>query len=194
MGRLRAAFLDRDGTLNVRPPPHEYVTTADAFEWLPGAREGVAGLARAGYVLTVVSNQRGVARSLLTMKTLRSIEERIQNSLRALGVQIAAFRYCVHDIEASCACRKPAPGLILELAQELELDIGRSWMIGDSETDVATGRRAGCRTALVGQITAPTDADVTGATLLDVSTTIQAFTHRRPQSQSPASNSEIRAR
>jgi D-glycero-D-manno-heptose 1,7-bisphosphate phosphatase len=189
----RAAFLDRDGTLNRRPPPHEYVTTADAFEWLAGAREGAALLAASGHMLAVVSNQRGVARGLVTVETLRSIEGRIQDGLRPLGVQIAAFRYCMHDLDASCACRKPAPGLILELADEFELDLAQSWMIGDSETDVAAGRRAGCRTAIVGDATAPTHADVTGSTLLDVSTTIQALNGPRFQAGSSRSNSATNA-
>ncbi len=70
--------------------------------------------------------------------------------------------------------------MILDLAQQLELDVQRSWMIGDSESDVATGRQAGCRTALICEIAGPTDADVTGATLLDVSITVQALTRRRP--------------
>jgi D-glycero-D-manno-heptose 1,7-bisphosphate phosphatase len=143
-------------------------------------------------VLTVVSNQRGVARGLVSLETLRSIEGRIQGDLRPLGVQIEAFRYCMHDIEASCVCRKPAPGLILELAGELELDLGRSWMIGDSETDVTTGRRAGCRTAIIGA-TGPTGADASGSTLLDVSTTIEALMPRGVQAGSPRSNSEISA-
>ncbi len=189
MGGLKAAFLDRDGTLNTRPPPHEYLTTADAFEWLPGAREGAARLSEAGYLLTVVSNQRGVARGLLTVETLRAIEERIQDGLRPLGARIDAFRYCIHELDAACCCRKPEPGMLLDLARELDLDLRRSWMIGDSESDVEAGRRAGCRTALVGETASPTmTAEVRGATLLDVSETVLLLT-----SQSSASNSEINA-
>ena len=194
MGRLRpAAFLDRDGTLNRRPPPHAYLTTPDAFEWLDGAREGAAGLAEAGYLLAVVSNQRGVARGLVTLETLRAIERRIQEDLRPLGAQIVAFRYCVHDLDAACTCRKPAPGMIHDLAGDLELDLGRSWMIGDSETDVATGRHAGCHTAIIGGDLPETKAEVAGSTLLDVSQRIRALTDLRAHPDRSRSHSETSA-
>jgi histidinol-phosphate phosphatase family protein len=146
----RAAFLDRDGTLNLRPPEHEYVRSVDDFQWLPGAIEGLARLHRAGYLLAVVSNQQGVARGVVSRSTLLDIEARIQEDLRSVGCQIGAFRYCVHAVEDRCACRKPEPGLLRDLARELDLAVSQSWMIGDAESDVEAGRAAGCRTALVG--------------------------------------------
>jgi D-glycero-D-manno-heptose 1,7-bisphosphate phosphatase len=154
MGRLsrRAAFLDRDGTLNVRPPKSTYVTSPSDFAWLPGAREGAARLAGASYLLAVASNQRGVARGVLDPAALRALEAVIQQGLADHGCAIEAFRYCVHDEESMCGCRKPRPGMILELARELDVDLQRSWMIGDSETDVLAGQAAGCRTALVGTV------------------------------------------
>jgi D-glycero-D-manno-heptose 1,7-bisphosphate phosphatase len=175
MGGLRpAVFLDRDGTLNRRPPPHCYVTAPELFEWLDGAPEGVAKLANAGYLVAVVSNQRGVARGLVTMETLRAIERTIQDGLRPYGAQIVEFRYCVHDLDAGCACRKPSPGMLVELAAKLDLDLERSWMIGDSETDVTTGRAAGCRTALVGAASSTTAAELLGPSLLAISADITA--------------------
>ena len=92
----RAVFLDRDGTLNVRAPEHEYVTSVGDFAWMPGAVEGVAPLARNGYVLTVISNQRGVGRGLVSEATLREIEQRMQQDLAAAGCAIERFRYCFH--------------------------------------------------------------------------------------------------
>ena len=74
-------FLDRDGVLNARPPEHEYVMSADQFDWLPGAREAVVELKRAGWKVAVVSNQRGVARGLVSPETLAEIEQRIQADL-----------------------------------------------------------------------------------------------------------------
>lgn len=150
-------FLDRDGTLNVRPPLHSYLTSAADFAWIPGAREGVARLAAAGYVLTVVSNQRGVGRGLVTKAVLHAIEERIQRDLAAEGCAIERFRYCFHLGEDDCGCRKPRPGMILDLAGELDLDLKESWVIGDAPSDVAAGRAAGCRTALVGDARATAD-------------------------------------
>jgi D-glycero-D-manno-heptose 1,7-bisphosphate phosphatase len=145
-----AAFLDRDGTLNVRPAEHEYVANPSDFVWLPGAREAMARLHGAGYVLAVVSNQRGVARGLVPMSALRDIERRIQRDLAGFGCRVEAFRYCVHDLDDECECRKPRPGMLRELALDLDLALADSWMIGDTESDVAAGRAAGCRTVLVG--------------------------------------------
>ena len=146
----RAVFLDRDGTLNVRPPVHEYVRDVDDFVWLPGSLEALARLAGAGYLLAVVSNQRGVARGLVTEDALRRVEHRMLHDLRAHGGRIDAFRYCVHDLAEGCDCRKPKPRMVLDLARELDLDLARSWMVGDSDDDVLAGQAAGCRTVLVG--------------------------------------------
>ena len=144
-----AIFLDRDGTLNVKPPEGDYVRGRSQFHWLPGAAEGAAALAQAGFALFVVSNQRGVARGLVAEATLAGIEAEIQTALRSRGAQIEAFTYCRHDLDARCDCRKPRPGMILSLAAERGLRLDRSWMIGDSVSDVASGQRAGCRTVLL---------------------------------------------
>jgi len=168
-GVVKAVLLDRDGTLNVKPSEHEYLSSAAQFEWLPGAPEAVASLALAGYFLAVVSNQRGVALGVTAEDALRAIEELIQLRLRDLGCRIDAFRYCVHDVDARCACRKPAPGLLLQVASEFGLDLARSWMIGDTAADVAAGRAAGCRTALIAPRPGEPPADVTAGSLADVS-------------------------
>src|ERR1017187_5350026 len=134
----RAVFLDRDGTLNVRPDEHAYVESLDGFVWLAGALEGASALARAGFVLAVVSNQRGVARGLVSWATLTSIEHEIQARMRDAGAEITAFRYCPHDLAAT-------PDIALP----------RSWMIGDAESDIAAGQAAGCRTALIDEPGSP---------------------------------------
>jgi len=167
----RAVFLDRDGTLNVRPPEHEYVTAADDFVWIPGAREALGTLARAGYVLTVVSNQRGVRRGLVSPEVLHEIEQRIQRDLAAEGCSVGRFRYCFHNDEDDCACRKPKPGMILDLARELNLNLAESWVIGDAPSDVAAGKAAGCLTALVGGARAD-DADLLAASVAAASDVI----------------------
>jgi len=165
----KAAFLDRDGTLNVKAPEHEYVTSEHAFIWLPGAREGLARLAKAGYVLAVASNQRGVTRGLVTPGVLSAIEARIQRDLASYGCSIEAFRYCTHNDEANCDCRKPKPGLVLDLARELGVDLDGSWMIGDSESDVQVGAATGCSTALIGAGRVDTAADIVAASLAEAS-------------------------
>jgi len=167
-----AAFLDRDGTINVRAPAHDYVRSADQFEWLPGAIEGMVRLGEAGWPLIVVSNQRGVSRGLLTEATLREIETRIQAALADRGCRVEAFRYCLHGIEEACECRKPRPGLLLAAAREMDLDLARSWMIGDSDDDVAAGRAAGCRTIRLGA--RPTDGAIVAGSLLEAAELVLA--------------------
>jgi D-glycero-D-manno-heptose 1,7-bisphosphate phosphatase len=161
MAGLRAGvLLDRDGVLNARPPEHRYVESVDAFKWLPSARAALGVLSRAGYPLAVVSNQRGIARGLVTWSTLRAVEARIQADLTPFGAQIAGFYYCPHRRDEGCACRKPRPGLLLEAADELRLDLALSTMIGDSEDDVQAGRAAGCYTILVGSTGSATAPDL----------------------------------
>jgi D-glycero-D-manno-heptose 1,7-bisphosphate phosphatase len=174
----RAVFLDRDGTLNVRPAEHEYLRNDHDFEWLDGAPEALARLAQAGFVLAVVSNQRGVARGLVTVEDLRRIERRIQADLSPLGCRIEAFRYCLHDTDAGCACRKPEPGMLRDLAELLDLDLVRSWMVGDTADDVEAGRAARCRTALIGAGPKPVAADVCAPSLEDVGRLIAASVGR----------------
>ena len=170
----RAAFLDRDGTLNVQPPPHQYVTDVRDLELIPGAIEGAAQLAAAGYLLAVVSNQRGLARGLLDEAVLGSIEGVIQEELAAHGARIEAFRYCPHDLDTGCDCRKPRPGMLLELAEELGVDLGSSWMIGDSGTDVEAGALVCCRTALIGDDAGDLRPDVTAPSLATVAPLVLA--------------------
>jgi D-glycero-D-manno-heptose 1,7-bisphosphate phosphatase len=192
--RRRAVFLDRDGTLNVKPPEHEYVTSPRDFTWLAGAAAALARLAEAGYVLAVVSNQRGVARGLLTTEVLDNIEERIQHDLAPLHCAITAFRYCCHDYDAACDCRKPRPGLVTRLAADLDLDLDRSWMIGDSDSDMIAGRLAGCRTVLIGAKPTTTAPDLTSASLAQASELICADRAQRAPAVSPLdSNSAIKA-
>lgn len=156
-----AAFLDRDGVLNKRPPEHDYVRSSDGFSLLPGAAGALRRLADAGYTLVVVSNQRGVARGLVTWETLSEIEEIVR---REAQVHVA-FYYCPHELSDACDCRKPAPGMLLRAARELGLDLSRSVMIGDAESDVDAGDAAGARTIL---IASPGTVSSAGAVVADL--------------------------
>lgn len=185
----RAVFLDRDGTLNIKAPEHEYVATAQDFVWTDGAPKALATLARSGYALAVISNQRGISRGLVSSTGLREIEQRIQRDLAAEGCAIEAFRYCVHGDTEGCDCRKPRPGMIFDLAEEFNFDLGSSWVIGDAPTDVAAGRAAGCRTALVGGGSG--DADLVAPSLAAAAGAIASGLH--PASLKSDSNSSTKA-
>lgn len=106
---------------------------------------------------------------MTTQDTLRAIEERIQRRLEPMGCKIDAFRYCVHDRDDGCACRKPEPGMLLALGRDFGIDLARSWMIGDQESDVRAGRAAGCRTALIAPESDESTADLVAPSLLEIS-------------------------
>jgi histidinol-phosphate phosphatase family protein len=147
----RAAFLDRDGVLNERPPAHEYLADADALRVIPGVPEAVARLEDAGYVPIVVSNQRGIARLLVSPGELLRIEQRLQSELARAGASITAFYYCPHELDSHCNCRKPAPGLLLRAADEHGIDLRSSVLFGDSEADEGAASAVGCRAVRVGE-------------------------------------------
>ena len=160
-----AVFLDRDGVLNERPAPHEYVTSRDAFRWLPGAAGAVGRIAAAGLPVFVVSNQRGVARGLVSTATLTALESEIQGALEHHGAHITAFYYCPHALEDGCDCRKPSPGLLLRAAREHGVALSESVMVGDSESDVEAGRAAGCATIRIAPAGTPSAAGAVVPTL-----------------------------
>jgi histidinol-phosphate phosphatase family protein len=122
----------------------------------PGALEALPRLHRAGYLLFVVSNQSGVARGLFPESALVAVGVRLRELFRECGVSLTGFYYCPHhphgsipDFARACACRKPEPGMILRAARRHNIDLARSWMVGDILDDIEAGRRAGCRTILL---------------------------------------------
>jgi D-glycero-D-manno-heptose 1,7-bisphosphate phosphatase len=141
-----AVFLDRDGVINRKPPEGQYVTRWEDVELLPGVAEGIALLNRAGFRVIVVTNQRCVAKGLITAIDLEELHRKMSEVLERSGATVHAFYYCPHDIDAGCGCRKPAPGMLLDAARSAAIDLRTSWMIGDSDSDVEAGHRAGCRT------------------------------------------------
>jgi len=145
----RAAFLDRDGVINQKAPEGQYVTRWEDFHFLPGVTEGISQLNRAGFHVIVVTNQRCVAKGLLSEIELKSLHLRMFESLARDGARIEAIYYCPHEIEPPCSCRKPAAGMLLEAARSRDLDLSSSWMIGDSDADIQAGKSVGCRTVRV---------------------------------------------
>jgi D-glycero-D-manno-heptose 1,7-bisphosphate phosphatase len=145
----KAAFLDRDGVINQNAPNGGYTTCWEDFHFLPGVAEAIALLNRANYLVIVVTNQRGVAKGLLTIATLEEIHNKMTAQLAAAGARIDAIYYCPHGSDQPCACRKPAPGMLLDAAKAHHIDLPNSWMIGDSVSDIEAGRQAGCKTILI---------------------------------------------
>jgi D-glycero-D-manno-heptose 1,7-bisphosphate phosphatase len=143
----KAVFLDRDGVINQKAPTEdEYVTRWEQVDILPGVAEAVARLNGAGFHIYVVTNQRSVAKGLITATELEVIHVQLCRSLAEAGARVDGIYYCPHDLEPPCDCRKPQPGMLFEAARSHDIDLTISWMIGDSEKDVEAGKRAGCRT------------------------------------------------
>jgi D-glycero-D-manno-heptose 1,7-bisphosphate phosphatase len=156
-----AVFLDRDGVLNelvsdpVSGVPESPLEVAQV-RLVPGAAAAAARLQRAGYTLVCVSNQPAAAKAKVSVAQLHAVHRRVTELLAEHGVTIAVSRLCLHHPEGvvaglsgECQCRKPAPGMLLDAAAQLGLDLGRSWMVGDTDADIAAGRAAGCRTLLI---------------------------------------------
>jgi histidinol-phosphate phosphatase family protein len=136
----RALFLDRDGTLIVDVG---YPRDPALVEPLPGAIEALRELQQT-YALVIISNQSGIGRGRITEAEAAVVHARVVEVFAAGGVTFAGAYYCPHAPEAGCRCRKPAPGLILDAAAELGIDVARSVMIGDKESDLEAGYAAGC--------------------------------------------------
>ena len=138
-----ALFLDRDGVLNRKAPEGGYVTSPDAFEWLPGVVESLALLKRHGVRLFVMTNQRGVARGLMEQRDLVAVHDRMRDDLAVVGVTLDGVYACVHE-EGTCDCRKPRIGLFTRaLAEHPGLDLSRSAVVGDSLSDIEAAARLG---------------------------------------------------
>ena len=159
MTARRAAFVDRDGVL-IRDVHH--LRAASQIEILPGVPESLGRLRDAGWAVVVVTNQSAVARGLVTEDGLREIHGVLEAQLESRGAALDAIYYCPHHPEAAvaayrvvCDCRKPQPGLLLQAAADLGIDLRASVMVGDAASDVEAGRRAGCRTVLIRAGAAP---------------------------------------
>jgi D-glycero-D-manno-heptose 1,7-bisphosphate phosphatase len=143
----KAAFLDRDGVINRKAPHGGYITRWEDMQFLPGVAEAIGLLNRAGFLVIVITNQRCVAKGLITPAELETMHETMRAELARAGSTVDGVYYCPHELEPPCTCRKPRPGLLLEAARVHDLDLAGSWMIGDSDIDVEAGRSAGCNTA-----------------------------------------------
>lgn len=146
--RRPVVFLDRDGVIN-RNRDGDYVRTPDDFEFLPGALEAVAALNRAGWTVVIVSNQAGVGSGLVSPENLERINDKMLSAISEAGGEIASVRYCTHRKDEGCDCRKPGTGLFTQACRELGLPLDGSYFVGDAESDLLAGRRAGCATVIV---------------------------------------------
>ena len=149
----RAVFLDRDGTINEEK---EYLYRPEELAFIPGAVEAIRLLKRAGFCVIVVTNQSGIGRGYYNEADLLALHRHLDAMLEEEGAAVDAYYFCPHHPEhgvgdycRECDCRKPLPGMLLQAASELSIDLSNSFMIGDKVVDVEAGLRAGCRPLLV---------------------------------------------
>lgn len=145
----RAVFLDRDGVINRKAPDGQYVTRWEEFQFLPGIADAIAVLKSAGFLVIVVTNQRCVAKGLATLRDVEVLHRRMVGALAEANAVVDGIYCCPHESDPPCECRKPRPGLLVAAARAQGVDLIRSWMIGDSPSDVQAGKNAGCKTVRI---------------------------------------------
>ncbi len=143
----KAAFLDRDGVINI---DHGYIHRWEDIQWMTSALEGMRKLQDLGYRLVVVTNQSGIARGYYSEHAFHRLSDKMTHWLRDNGIELAGIYHCPHHpdgkVEAFssvCSCRKPAPGLILDAAQQLDVCLSASLMVGDKLSDMQAAESAG---------------------------------------------------
>lgn len=162
----RAIFLDRDGTINVNMDTHP---TVECFTLLPGVPDAIRLINESLYLAVVVTNQPMIAKGFLTFDQLKLIDKKMETLLGEKRAYLDKIYFCPHhpergfsgeitELKIQCNCRKPKPGMLLQAAQEMNIDLANSWMIGDSATDVEAGIAAGCKTIKLDNKTTLLDA------------------------------------
>ena len=153
----KVIFLDRDGVINVCLPG-DYVKTIDEFEMLPAVPEALKMLKDGGYVLVLITNQRGIARGLMSADDLAIVHDHMQSELARGGASLDAIFFCPHDYD-QCDCRKPKLGMFRAAEERFDVDKSASYMIGDSGSDIEAGKNYGVRTISIRNPKANADHD-----------------------------------
>lgn len=156
--KQKAIFLDRDGTINKYSG---FLRNIDDFELIDGVAEAICKINESGYLAIVVTNQPVIARGEVSISELENIHNKMETLLGKEGAYLDAIYYCPHhphkgyegevpELKFDCECRKPKPGMLLKAAEDFNIDLSLSWMIGDGENDIKAGNSAGCKTTLIG--------------------------------------------
>lgn len=151
--KRRAVFLDRDGTINIEK---DYLVLPQDFEFHSGVATAIKHLRDAGFLVIVVTNQSGVARGMFEEEDVARLHDYVQAELAKYDTRIDAFYHCPHhpthgidQYRRQCDCRKGAPGMLIQAAADFNLELARSYMVGDKISDIEAGNRAGCLSILV---------------------------------------------
>src|SRR3989344_418775 len=140
-------ILDRDGVIN--EDSLEYIKSLDEWIPIPGALEAISRLKKAGHGVVVATNQSGIARGYLSDETLHAMHEKMKGELNRYGATLDGIYYCPHHPDDHCACRKPKPGMLRQIAQDFSEDLTQAVVVGDSLRDIEAGLACGCAVVLV---------------------------------------------
>lgn len=141
-------FMDRDGVIN--KDSEEYIKTESEFEFIHRSAEAIALLTRNDFRVIVITNQSLIGRNMVTRQTLDAIFKKMKDGVKKAGGDIMDIFFCPHTPDENCSCRKPKPGLVLSAQKKHQIDLSRSFMVGDSAKDIECALHAGCsRTLLV---------------------------------------------
>ncbi len=141
-----AVFLDRDGTINI---DHGYVSKKENFEFIPGVFEAMRKLRKAGYLLIIVTNQSGIARGYYTERDYNELNKYFMGKLESEGVIVDRVYHCSHHPDDDCEYRKPKPGMVHRASEELNIDLGKSFVVGDKVSDIELGKNLGMKNIMV---------------------------------------------
>jgi len=144
---MKLVILDRDGVINL--DSDEYIKSPEEWTPIPGSLEAIARLTQAGFRVVVATNQSGLGRGMFDMATLNAMHDKMHKAVSQLGGRIDAVFFCPHAQEADCACRKPRPGMLLEIAERFNLPLAQVPAVGDSLRDLQAASAAGARPVLV---------------------------------------------
>jgi len=140
-------ILDRDGVINFDSA--EYIKSPEEWQAIPGSLDAIAQLNRAGFHVLVATNQSGIARGFYDLATLDLIHEKMMRELASVGAYVDEIFFCPHHPDENCPCRKPKPGLLMQMAAKFPIHFSETFFIGDSFKDILTARAVGCMPILV---------------------------------------------
>ncbi len=146
---MKTIFLDRDGVINKNPSDYGYVCNWTDFTFLPNALEAIRDLTHNGFRIIVATNQAGIGKGIYTEQDLTDIHCQMLTEIEETGGYIHKIYYCPHHPDAGCECRKPKPGMLIQAAREHNIDVSKTFYIGDSITDIQAARRADISPILV---------------------------------------------
>jgi D-glycero-D-manno-heptose 1,7-bisphosphate phosphatase len=179
----KVVVLDRDGTIVV---DRHYLADPSALEFEPGAEAGLRRMSDMGCRLVVITNQSGIARGFFSLSRLEEIHDRLRQMLHSIGVRLDGIYFCPHGPGEGCECRKPNLGLMRQASEQLGFDMSESIVIGDKDSDVEFGRRAGAVTILIGKPEVQLSSSATPAHVVqNLKEAADIISRQDPQSRRP---------